>query len=127
MAARGDDGRMSDDDSEAVARRRPHAAERRDRRLNIRLNDDEYDRVAEYARAAGMSMGTYAARSALRGERLAGLLWMSDLSEAQQALGVLLRLQADLVEAVDEGAGPAVEAVIERIDRVMDQIEATLT
>lgn len=118
---------MSEDSSAApVAKRRPHAATPRNRRLSVRFNDEEYARVAEHARAAGMSMATYAARSALRGEPLARLIRMSDLTVAEQTLGDLLRLHADFDRAVDEGAGPAVEAIAERIAVLIDKLDRKL-
>jgi hypothetical protein len=120
---------MSEDSSDAaapVAKRRPHAATPRHRRLSVRFNDEEYAQVAEHARAEGMSMATYTARSALRGEPLARLIRMSDLNVAEQTLGALLRLHGDFDRAVDEGAGPVVEAIAERIVAVIDELDQKL-
>lgn len=106
------------------ARRRSHAASSRQRRINARFNDDEHARVLALAGAAGLSPAAYVAKAALRGgsdpEQLP--LELAAVDPEVALLRTLLGLQRELEEAVEAGAGPAVEAVAERIDAAVSEL-----
>jgi hypothetical protein len=93
--------------------------------VGVRLSKTEKARAEAHAKAAGMALSSYMAQAAVsggRGDAEQLPLELAAVDPEVALLRTLLGLQRELEEAVEAGAGPAVEAVAERIDAAVAEL-----